>query len=145
MVKTNQKVIDAGLLLMRVGLGIMFLMHGYPKLNGGPALWEKIGQAMGTVGVSFFPVFWGFMAAISEFFGGILLIMGLFFRPACGFLAFTMTIASIMLTSQKAGFNTTSYPETLLIIFIGLFVTGPGSYTVRTLLKNKNCGCGCTK
>ena len=28
---------DLGLLVLRVGLGVMFMLHGYPKLMGGPA------------------------------------------------------------------------------------------------------------
>ncbi len=33
---------DAGLLILRIGIGIMFLYHGAPKLIGGPEKWEKL-------------------------------------------------------------------------------------------------------
>ncbi len=131
---------DRGLLLMRIGLGIMFIIHGYPKISGGVAIWERVGQAMGTVGISFFPAFWGLAAALSEFVGGFLLILGLFFRPACGFLAFTMAIATIMLVSHKAGFTTASHPGELLIVFLGLLCIGPGKYRL-SLPFGKSCGC----
>ncbi|WP_369811116.1 DoxX family membrane protein [Hymenobacter mellowenesis] len=29
---------DFGLLIIRVGIGLMFMLHGYPKLTGGPAM-----------------------------------------------------------------------------------------------------------
>ena len=30
---------DLGLLVMRVGLGLSFMAHGWPKLVGGPETW----------------------------------------------------------------------------------------------------------
>ncbi len=85
---------DVGLLILRVGFGIMFMFHGAPKLFGGPERWGKLGAAMGNFGIDFLPAFWGFMASFSEFFGGILLILGLFFRPACILLTLTMIVAA---------------------------------------------------
>ncbi len=80
---------------MRVGLGIAFMLHGYPKITGGPEWWEQMGMAMKNIGISFAPVFWGFMASISEFGGGFLIVLGLFFRPACLLLFFTMLMATL--------------------------------------------------
>jgi len=77
---------DFGLLILRIGLGIMFIYHGYPKLMGGPVRWERLGSAMGAVGIRFVPVFWGFLSAVTETFGGLLVIAGLFFRPVCIFM-----------------------------------------------------------
>ena len=37
---------DFGLLIMHVGLGFMMIMHGYPKIFGGPERWSKLGTAM---------------------------------------------------------------------------------------------------
>ena len=31
---------DIGLLFLRIGIGVMFIMHGLPKLIGGPEKWE---------------------------------------------------------------------------------------------------------
>ena len=53
---------NTGLLLMRVGLGVMFVFHGYPKLLGGPDKWVEIGSATKYAGIHFLPKFWGFMA-----------------------------------------------------------------------------------
>lgn len=36
---------DLGLLLLRVGIGGMFVAYGMPKLPGGPALWERVGHS----------------------------------------------------------------------------------------------------
>ncbi|MEZ4689878.1 MAG: DoxX family membrane protein [Ignavibacteria bacterium] len=59
---------DLGILIIRIGIGISFiLVHGLGKITGGPALWEKLGGAMSSFGINFLPTFWGFMAAFSEF------------------------------------------------------------------------------
>ena len=74
---------DIGLLLVRLAVGCAFgLIYGLPKMQGGPELWAMIGASTQNVGFSFAPEFWGFMASVSEFGGGILLILGLFVRPA---------------------------------------------------------------
>ena len=46
---------NTGLLIMRVGIGILFIYHGYPKITGGPETWSGVGAAMGTFGISFAP------------------------------------------------------------------------------------------
>ena len=78
----NQKI-DLGLLIIRIGIGISFMIHGYPKLVGGVETWKELGEVMQMVGINFVPAFWGFMAAFAEFFGGLFLMLGLFFAPAC--------------------------------------------------------------
>jgi putative oxidoreductase len=122
---------DPGLLILRLGLGALFLMHGIPKLAGGPKAWAKLGAAMGNLGIDFFPVFWGFMAAVTEGIGGVLLMVGLFYRPVCVLLCFTMIVAT--LTHKKSGdgfMEKTSRPLELAFVFLGLATVGPGRFSV---------------
>ena len=37
---------DTGLLVLRVGIGVMFMVHGYPKLAGGAEKWAMLGGAL---------------------------------------------------------------------------------------------------
>jgi putative oxidoreductase len=129
---------DIGLLLLRVGIGIMFMMHGYPKLIGGEEKWESLGNNMGNLGITFAPVFWGFMAAFAEFGGGILLALGLFFRPAAFLLFFTMFVAAIRHISAGDGFNGYSHAAESAILFFSLIFTGPGKYSLDEMLIKKN-------
>jgi putative oxidoreductase len=87
---------DFGLLIMRIGLGLMMILHGWPKLAGGAETWEKLVAAMANVGVTAFPVFWGFMAAMTEVFGGLFLLLGFLTRLSSGLLAFVMLVAALM-------------------------------------------------
>ena len=77
-----EKYRDEGLLILRIGLGIMFILHGLPKMMGGPEQWAGLGMAMGNLGITFAPAFWGFMAAFAELVGGICLLLGIMLRPA---------------------------------------------------------------
>nr|WP_092073160.1 hypothetical protein [Dendrosporobacter quercicolus]NSL48756.1 hypothetical protein [Dendrosporobacter quercicolus DSM 1736]SDM54902.1 DoxX [Dendrosporobacter quercicolus] len=37
---------DLGLLLLRIGFGLMFMYYGWPKIMAGPAAWAKLGGAI---------------------------------------------------------------------------------------------------
>ena len=119
-----------GLLLMRVGLGITFICHGFPKLAGGPEGWTSLGGAMANWGITFVPVFWGFMGAITEFGGGLLLLLGLFLRPVCILLVMTMATATTVHMKNGDSFSTLSHALEMGIVFFSLFFIGPGRYSL---------------
>jgi len=121
---------EFGLLALRLGIGGMFLLHGWPKLIGGPERWEKLGMAMQYAGVSVTPTLWGLAAALSEFGGGLCLILGLFFRPACLMLAITMGVAANMHLGKGEGLMAASHAIELGILFFCLLFIGPGRYSV---------------
>ena len=121
---------DTGLLVLRIGLGVMMIMHGLPKLQGGPELWGGVGKAMGNIGINFMPAFWGFMAAATETIGGLFLLLGLFFRPSALLLAFTMVGAGLMHLSQGDGGSGASHAIELFFVFLGLVFVGPGKRSV---------------
>ncbi|OGX86856.1 DoxX family protein [Hymenobacter glacialis] len=125
---------DLGLLLLRVGLGVMFMVHGFPKLAGGPEAWAGLGGVMGKVGLGFAPTFWGFMAAIAEFGGGLLLAVGLWFRAACVVLLLTMVMATVMHVSKGDGFGGYSHALESAFVFLGLLFAGPGKYSLDARL-----------
>ncbi|WP_257668860.1 DoxX family protein [Parapedobacter tibetensis] len=121
---------NTGLLLIRVGLGIMFIIHGYPKLLGGIKMWEGVGGAMSEVGITFLPIVWGFLAAVVETFGGLFLILGLFFRPTALLLTFTMLIAALKHLGAGDGLMGASHAIEIGVVFLGLAFIGPGKYSV---------------
>ena len=120
---------EFGLLFLRVALGAFFIyVHGWPKLAGGLAGWEKLGHSMQVLHIHFAPAFWGFLAAFSESIGAALLLLGFLFRPACILLVITMTVAS--LTQIKHGLAEASHPIELAILFFALIFIGPGKYSI---------------
>jgi len=51
--KNSGKLRDVGILILRVGLGVMFIFHGWPKISGGPQVWEAVGGAVSAMGIKF--------------------------------------------------------------------------------------------
>ena len=119
-----------GLLLLRLGIGAMMILHGYPKLTGGPAVWTKIGGAVAVFGLHDFPAFWGFRAAFAEGVGGLLFLVGFLFRPSCLLLIITMCVAASMHLGKGDGFQGASHVVELGILFIAVFIIGPVRYSV---------------
>ena len=133
---SNQNAKDIGLLIIRLGIGAsMLIFHGQEKMAGGPEMWAKIGGSMKIIGITFLPVFWGFMAAFSEAVASLLIMFGILFRPAAALLACTMFVAVLThMNLSSFVFNPdwkgASHAIELLVIYIGLFLIGPGRFGV---------------
>lgn len=121
---------NTGLLIIRTGLGIMFMYHGYPKLLGGPENWEAVGGAMKYTPLNFWPVGWGLLASVTETFGGFLLLLGLAFRPVCMLLTINMIVAANMHLNHGDGLGVASHAIEAAVVFLGLIFIGPGRYSV---------------
>lgn len=128
---------NIGLLILRIGLGIMFIIHGYPKMFGGPEMWTEVGKAARYVGLDFAPMFFGFMAGVTEFFGGIFLVLGLFFSPAVIFLMIVMVVATFQHLGTGDDFATYSHSIEMGIVFLSLLFIGPGRYSLDKKLEKR--------
>ena len=104
------------------------MLHGAPKLMGGPEHWEQLGGSMANLGITFLPAFWGFMGGFSEFVGGLCLVLGIFWVPACLLLIMTMIVAAVMHISQGDPFPRYSHPVEAAILFTSLIFIGAGRY-----------------
>jgi putative oxidoreductase len=82
-----EKLKPLALLLLRLALGIIFIFHGYPKLFTHTRETMQMFEHLG------FPRYFAYVAGTFEFFGGIMLILGLFTRIAGFLLAAEMAIA----------------------------------------------------
>ena len=119
-----------GLLILRIGIGIMMILHGYPKLLGGTAKWAALGKNMAVFGMHDFPTFWGFMAAFGETIGGLLFLVGFLFRPAVFLLLMTMLVASMHHLKSGDGVMGASHAIELGVLFLAMFIIGPGKYSI---------------
>ncbi|RPI12667.1 MAG: DoxX family protein [Ignavibacteriae bacterium] len=133
--KFFEKHKDMGLLLLRIGVGLGFiLVHGLPKITGGPEMWTRLGGAMGNLGITFAPTFWGFMSSFAEFGGGILILLGLFTRPAAAFMAFNMFVAVMSHFVRLDPWGRVITPIELGSVFLGLIFLGAGKYSLDYLI-----------
>ena len=127
-----------GLLLTRIIIGGSYIyVHGFKKVIGGPEKWGDIGTAIKSIGINFYPVFWGFMASISEFLGGLLLVVGLFFRPAAVFIFLTMAVATVNSISNGDLVGRIVYPLEMAALMFMLIFIGPGKFSLDKYFFNK--------
>ncbi|HMQ78446.1 MAG TPA: DoxX family protein [Ignavibacteria bacterium] len=134
-----QKYSDAGILFIRIGIGIPFVfVYGIMKIEGGPEMWQMVGSAMSNIKINFGYVFWGFLASASEFFGGIFLLLGLFTRMAAALMAFTMLMAFVTHLSMMDPWHVAVHPMELFGVFMGLVFIGAGRYSLDNILFRKN-------
>lgn len=101
-------------------------------------MWEEVGTAMQSIGISFSPVFFGFLAGIIELFGGLFLLLGLFFKPALAMLTMVMIVAAASHISAGDSFSDTSHSIELMIVFISLFFIGSGKHSLDRKMKSRN-------
>lgn len=125
---------DIALLLIRLVVGgSLLIFHGWGKITGGPERWHSLGTEMGNLGVTFLPVFWGFMGAFAESGGAVLAALGLLFRPSAFLVAFTMAVAVVHHMTlppgdPSAGWKAASHALELCAVYTGLLLSGPGRY-----------------
>ena len=131
--------IDTALTVLRVVLGITFIMHGGQKIfvygfDGVAGSFAQMGiPAAGLMGP---------FVALVEFVGGIAIVLGLLTRLAALGLAATMIVA-ILTVHLKAGFfnpGGIEFPLSLLGTAITLAITGGGAYSLDALLAKRFAG-----
>lgn len=127
-----------GLLLVRVVVGAALMAHGYPKLFNSAAFMEFFTKAG-------FPAWALYVAGVVEFFGGILLLLGLFTRFAAFFISGEFFVAFVKVHWKLHervwyGFlgSGDEYPLVLCVLAFLLFTLGAGAVSLdRLLFKDK--------
>lgn len=130
----NASSVDTMLLLLRLVMGLAFAYYGSFKIKN-PMHW------MGPDSV--YPAFLQLLAAVSEFCGGIALIMGFLTRIASFGLACTMAVATYTHMSNGDPFVNLSgggsYDHALLFFVLALtfIVLGAGRFSVDRMIFGK--------
>ena len=126
--------LQIGWFILRLGYGIMFILHGAPKVFGGPEKWEQLGGTMDMLGISFGHMVWGLLAGLAEFGGGICLVLGLFTRPAAVLLLVTMLIAATRHIMNDDPFSRISHPVEAAVVFLAILLAGAGRLSLDARL-----------
>ncbi len=128
--------IDIALLILRIGFGFsMAYAHGWGKISGGTDKWLKLGGNMEDLGITFAPVFWGFMAAFAEFFGAILIGLGFFTKLGSFLLTFTMFVAFYMHINKGHGFGDAAHAFDLMCVSVFFLIAGAGKFSLDNKIK----------
>ena len=125
-----------GLTVLRVVVGIVFLMHGWQKLfvMGIPGVTGFFGHA----GIPF-PHLSATVVSLVEFLGGLALVLGAFTRVAAVLLAINMTVA-ILKVHLKNGFFLPmgfEFALSMLAANVCLALTGGGAASVDGAMGKK--------
>jgi putative oxidoreductase len=85
------------------------------------------------------PMVNAYLAGGAEFFGGVLLILGLFTRLAAVPLVITMMVAVLAVHRDAFGLkqNGMEYALTLGCVCAGIALLGPGCYSLDALFRKK--------
>ncbi len=134
---SNRSTLELGLLLIRMGIGFVFMVYGALKLLSGPAKWIWLGQQLAPFGITFLPAVWGFIAANVEFFGGLCLIFGFATRPVALLLVCLLTVALTYHVRNGDGFEVYAQALLCMVIAIAFLISGPGKYALDTYLCDK--------
>ncbi len=125
---------NLGILVLRLGPGIMFIAHGLQKsfgLFGGPGIKGFSGMLSG---LGFAPAtFWAYVAAYTELVGGILLIAGIQVRLVSSLLLILIIVAAIKVHLGKGFFLSNGgfeYTFVIATICLALILLGPGKFSV---------------
>jgi putative oxidoreductase len=122
----------AGPLVMRLVVGYVFMLTGWGKLNNLPQMIQNFTEW----GIPFPTILTPFVSGV-EFFGGIMLMLGLFTRIPAAMLAVVMLVAI-----KSAKWENVDSLETLLgfeemtyfAAFLWLAIAGPGAVSLDRLL-----------
>jgi len=125
---------NLGLALLRISLGIMFLIFGYKKLISGSDNLTQIGSAISYFGITRGYLLWGYAAALTELCGGISYILGLYTR------LMSLPIISLLIVALKFhlqkddAFTTWAFPAICLSIAVSFLIAGSGIYSADHLI-----------
>jgi putative oxidoreductase len=114
--------------LLRAITGFLFLAHGAQKLFG--ALGGEAVPPMSLMGA----------AGALEFFGGLLILFGLFTRPVAFVLSGQMAVAYWMAHAPRGGLPIANGGELAVLycfVFLFLFAHGGGDYSVDGWLRRR--------
>ena len=121
------KYSDFGLLLLRVSLGVLFIIICAPVLMSGSAAWSRFGSGIHVIGLSTHYGAWGFVGSLLACAGAVLMIFGLFFR--LGVLV-CFVIALLHAFAAGRGVHALLIPIELVVILLSVLFIGPGKYSV---------------
>ena len=123
------KYADFGMLLLRVSVGVLFILYIAPALMGGPSAWAHFGAGARNWGIHSHFQLWGFLVALLGCIGGVLVIFGLFFRPAV-LVLLVLAIGHAIGVKHGSGFRTALPSIEMCFVLAGILFVGPGKYSV---------------
>lgn len=120
---------DVAILLLRIGVGVIFVLAGWGKLTG----IEGVQGFFGDIGIPAAALM-AWVVALTEFIGGLMVLIGLYLRIPALLLAVVMVVA-IFTVKLEQGFNAMRIDLSLLLMSLALSILGSGKMSFEHLFK----------
>jgi putative oxidoreductase len=122
------------LLLLRCGLALVFIFHGYPKLFGDTAVYVSAFEGLGLPGYSVY------VTGVIEVAGGLMLLLGLFTPVVALLLLVDMGAAIWKYNFSEGVYAVREYelPLVLGLAALALATTGAGPFSLDHLIFRRN-------
>jgi putative oxidoreductase len=122
--------------LIRITLGLILITHGFPKLFSGAAVptsrnFVNFGWA--------YPIAWAYFIGVLEFFGGLMLALGLLTRIVAAAVAIEMAVISFAVLAPNWGWSNRGMEYALFmgIVALGIFFKGGGRFSVDRMMSRE--------
>ena len=120
---------DWAFLVLRIILGVILVVHGWPKIKNikkTAGFFKKIGFKPGS--------FWGMVVALVEFVGGMFLILG-FFTQVISLLIFIQFLIILITVKKASQFKGEVEFDLLILAAAAILITiGAGMYSLDHFL-----------
>lgn len=134
----NVFLVNLGLLIIRLVIGLLFIGHGSQKLFGwfGGGGVSGTGAWLKTLGIESGTHIWAALAGLFELIGGLLFASGVFTAVGSGLIIVVM-IDAIVTVHLRNGLwisnNGFEYNLVLIAVTLAVGLIGPGQYVAMTL------------
>ncbi len=127
-IKYSANAFNTAMLLLRVGLGVLMLMHGYDKLVHFKSYEKDFMNFLGlgnTISLA--------LVVFAEFFCSVFLILGLLTRLATIPLLIA-TLLMVFIAHKGEVFGDGGHAALYFIGYIVLFLVGPGKFSIDKMI-----------
>ena len=132
----NERHLNSGLLIIRLGMAATLLFYALPRLLGGSRLWINVGKDLRFLHADFPAQIAGLILLLIEVLASVGLITGGLFRISTALL--TMVYSLYFFNFINIGYRTLPlYAAALACVCIGLMLVGPGRFAVAVKIEKK--------
>lgn len=112
---------DTGLLVLRIGVGAIFIFSGWAKA-------ADLQSTLGFFASMGFSAFWAYLVIAVELVGGIATLLGIYSRLATALLSIVMIVA---IYESRASIGMAITPIAMLFSTLALTLSGSGKYSIE--------------
>lgn len=136
MQSANERQMNLGLLIMRVGIALSQFVYALPRIIDGKGVWTAVGREIRFLQADYSTQVIGLVILAVEILAAVGLLTGYLFRVCAFFLAAVYTL--YFFNFIHMGYKTLPlYAGALACVCLGLLFSGPGRFAVAVKIESK--------